>query len=155
MVFSLNNLKRIRLERIFIPSFVILKNLKKLSLHRLSISDAFPNLEDLDIDQYSKDMVGLPKGLCNITSLKMLSISNCHKLFEILPKEIGNSVNLKLLRLSSCTDLEGIPNSIARLSNLTHMDISNCISLQRTLAIYVILHSLKGESWIFTFCRIR
>ena len=55
-------------------------------------------------------MVGLPKGLCNITSLKMLSISNCHKLFE-LPQEIGNLVNLKLLRLSSFTDLEGIPNT--------------------------------------------
>jgi len=136
---SLNNLKRIRLERIFIPSFVMLKNLKKLSLYMcdtrqafensdMLISDAFPNLEELNIE-YSKDMVRLPTGLCNITSLKMLSISNCHKLSE-LPQEIGSLVNLKLLRLSSCTDLEGIPNSIVRLSNLRHMDISNCISLR-------------------------
>ncbi|KAL9326986.1 hypothetical protein ACSQ67_007631 [Phaseolus vulgaris] len=136
---SLNNLKRIRLEKICIPSFVIIKNLKKLSLYmcdtrqafgnsNMLISDAFPNLEDLNID-YSKDMIGLPEGLCDITSLKMLSISNCHKLSE-LPQEIGNLVNLKLLRLSSCTDLEGIPNSIVRLSNLRHMDISNCIGLR-------------------------
>jgi len=91
---SLNNLKRIRLERIFIPSFVILKNFIKLSLYmcdntrqafknsNMIMSDAFPNLEDLNIE-YSKNMVGLPKGLCNITSLKMLSISNCHKLSEL------------------------------------------------------------------------
>jgi len=46
------------------------------------MSDAFPNLEDLNIE-YSKNMAGLPKGLCNITSLKMLSISNCHKLSEL------------------------------------------------------------------------
>ncbi|CAJ1942729.1 unnamed protein product [Sphenostylis stenocarpa] len=135
---SLNNLKRIRLERIFIPSYYILKNLKKLSLylcntrqafenHNMLISDAFPNLEDLSID-YCKHIVGLPKGLCDITSLKMLSITNCHKL-SALPQEIGNLVNLTLLRLSSCTDLEGIPNSIVKLSNLRHMDISNCISL--------------------------
>ncbi|CAJ1942727.1 unnamed protein product [Sphenostylis stenocarpa] len=135
---SLSHLKRMRLERISIPSFVTLRNLKKLSLYLcdtrqafgncdMLISDAFPNLEELNID-YCKDMVGLPKGLCDITSLKMLSISNCHKL-SALPHEIGNLVNLKLLRLSSCTDLERIPNSVGILSNLRHMDISNCISL--------------------------
>nr|KYP47978.1 putative disease resistance protein At5g66900 family [Cajanus cajan] len=135
---ALSNLKRIRLERISVPSFVTLKNLKKLSLYfcntrqafenvNMLISDAFPNLEDLNID-YCKDIVGLPKGLCDITSLKMLSITNCHKL-SALPQEIGNLENLKLLRLSSCTDLKGIPNSIGRLSNLRHMDISNCINL--------------------------
>jgi len=137
---SLSVLKRMRLERISIPSFVTLKNLKKLSLYlcdtrqafensNMLISDAFPNLEDLSIE-YSKYMVELPKGLCNITSLKMLSISNCHKL-STLPQEIGNLENLKLLRLSSCTDLEGIPHSVGRLSNLKHMDISNCINLPK------------------------
>ncbi|XP_014506476.1 probable disease resistance protein At5g66900 [Vigna radiata var. radiata] len=135
---TLSLLKRLRLERISIPSFVTLKNLKKLSLYlcdtreafensNILISDAFPNLEDLNIE-YSKEMVGLPKGLCNITSLNVLSISNCHKL-SALPQEIGNLENLKLLRLSSCTDLQVIPNSVGRLSNLRHMDISNCINL--------------------------
>ena len=36
---SLNNLKRIRLERIFIPSFVILKNFIKLSMYIVIIQD--------------------------------------------------------------------------------------------------------------------
>ncbi|KAL2333612.1 hypothetical protein Fmac_014825 [Flemingia macrophylla] len=135
---SLSNLKRIRLEQISVPSFVTVKNLKKLSLHMCNvrqafenldmlISHAFPNLEELNID-YSKDMVGLPKGLCDIISLKKLSITNCHKL-SALPQEIGKLENLELLRLSSCTDLEGIPDSIGRLSNLRLLDISNCISL--------------------------
>ncbi|KAL5187052.1 putative disease resistance protein [Glycine soja] len=133
-----NNLKRIRLERISVPSFVAMKNLKKLSLYLCNmkrafenndmlISYAFPSLEELNID-YSKDMVGLPKELCDIISLKKLSITNCHKL-SALPQEIGKLENLELLRLSSCTDLEGLPDSIGRLSKLRLLDISNCISL--------------------------
>jgi len=135
---SLSNLRRIRLERISVPSFVAMKNLTKLSLYfcnmkqafennNLLISYAFPNLEDLNID-YCKDMVGFPKGLCDIISLKKLSITNCHKL-SALPQDIGKLENLELLRLSSCTDLEGIPDSIGRLSNLRLLDISNCIIL--------------------------
>ncbi|KAL2962927.1 hypothetical protein AAZX31_17G171700 [Glycine max] len=135
---SLSHLKRIRFERIWVPPFVTLKNLKKLSLYlcntrqafgnrNMLISYAFPNLVDLNVD-YCKDLVELPKGLCDITTLKMLSITNCHKL-SALPQEIGNLDNLKLRRLSSCTDLEEIPNSIGKLSNLRHMDISNCINL--------------------------
>ncbi|KAG4379110.1 hypothetical protein AAZX31_17G172000 [Glycine max] len=135
---SLSNLKRIRLERISVPSFVAMKNLKKLSLYLCNIKQAFenndmlisyifPNLEELNID-YSKDMVGLPKGLCDIISLKKLSITNCHKL-SALPREFGKLENLELLRLNSCTDLEGLPDSIGRLSNLRLLDISNCISL--------------------------
>ncbi|GAU49146.1 hypothetical protein TSUD_191480 [Trifolium subterraneum] len=135
---SLHNLKRIRLERISVPSFGTLKNLKKLSLYmcntRLAfekgsilISDTFPNLEELNID-YCKDLLVLPTGMCDITPLKKLSVTNCHKLSS-LPQDIGKLENLELLRLSSCTDLELIPNSIGKLSNLTVLDISNCISL--------------------------
>ncbi|GAU49138.1 hypothetical protein TSUD_191400 [Trifolium subterraneum] len=135
---SLHNLKRIRLERISVPSFGTLKNLRKLSLYMCTtkmafekgsvlISDAFPNLEELNID-YCKDLVILPTGICDIKPLKKLSVTNCHKLFS-LPQDIGILENLELLRLSSCTDLEVIPNSIGKLSNLTVFDISNCISL--------------------------
>ncbi|CAJ1942725.1 unnamed protein product [Sphenostylis stenocarpa] len=133
---SLSNLKRIRLERISVLSFVTLKTLKKLSLYNMShgfqkgiilISDAFPNLVDLNID-YCKDMVVLPSGLCDIIPLKKLSVTNCHKLLA-LPQEIGKLVHLELLRLTSCTDLEGLPESTGRLSNLRHLDISNCINL--------------------------
>nr|KYP43404.1 putative disease resistance protein At5g66900 family [Cajanus cajan] len=135
---SLSNLKRIRLEQISVPSFVTVKNLKKLSFYLCNlrqafencdmlISYAFPNLEELNFD-YCKDTMGLPKGLCDIISLKKLRITNCHKL-SALPQEIGKLENLELLSLSSCTDLEGIPDSVGRLSNLRLLDISNCISL--------------------------
>ncbi|CAK8562366.1 unnamed protein product [Lathyrus sativus] len=135
---SLHSLTRIRLERISVPSFGILKNLKKLSLYMCNtslafekgsilISDAFPNLEELNID-YCKDLVVLPNAVCDITPLKKLSVTNCHKLFA-LPQDIGKLENLELLRLSSCTDLEVIPKSIGQLLNLRHLDISNCISL--------------------------
>ncbi|XP_020234476.1 probable disease resistance protein At5g66900 isoform X2 [Cajanus cajan] len=135
---SLPKLKRIRLERISVPSFVTLKNLKKLSLYLCNtrqafengymlISDSFPNIEDLNID-YCKDMVELPEGLCDITSLKRLSVTNCHKL-SALPQEIEKLGNLELLRLNSCTDLEGVPDSIGGLSNLRILDISNCVGL--------------------------
>ncbi|CAL5197670.1 unnamed protein product [Lathyrus oleraceus] len=134
----LHSLTRIRLERISVPSFGTLKNLKKLSLYMchtslafekgsMVISDAFPNLEELNID-YCKDLVVLPNAVCDITPLKKLSVTNCHKLSS-LPQDIGKLENLELLRLSSCTDLEEIPNSIGKLSNLRHLDISNCISL--------------------------
>jgi Leucine-rich repeat (LRR) protein len=135
---SLSNLKRIRLERISVPSFGTLKNLKKLSLYmcntRLAfekgsilISDLFPNLEDLSMD-YCKDLMVLPSGVCDIISLKKLSITNCHKL-SLLPQDIGKLENLELLSLISCTDLVELPDSIGRLSNLRLLDISNCISL--------------------------
>jgi hypothetical protein len=135
---SLQNLKRIRLERIIVPSFGTLKNLRKLSLYMcptrmafetgsVLISEAFPNLEELNID-YCKDLVALPTDICDITPLKKLSVTNCHKLSS-LPQDIGKLENLELLRLSSCTDLEVIPDSIGKLSNLTVLDISNCISL--------------------------
>ncbi|GAU49145.1 hypothetical protein TSUD_191470 [Trifolium subterraneum] len=135
---TLHKLKRIRLERTSVPSFSTLKSLKKLSLYMCTtrmafekgsilISDAFPNLEELNID-YCKDLVVLPTSICDITPLKKLSVTNCHKLSS-LPQDIGKLENLELLRLSSCTDLEVVPNSIGKLSNLTVLDISNCISL--------------------------
>ncbi|KAL5063915.1 hypothetical protein RYX36_025652 [Vicia faba] len=135
---SLHSLTRIRLERISIPSFGTLKNLNKLSLYmcntslafekcNILISDAFPNLEELNID-YCKDLVVLPNAVCDIIPLKKLSVTNCHKL-SVIPQDIGKLENLKHLRLSSCTDLEVIPNSIGKLSILRHLDISNCISL--------------------------
>ena len=73
-------------------------------------------------------MVLFPSEVCDITMLKKLSVTNCHKLLAI-PQEIGKLVNLELLRLCSCINLEGLLDSIGMLSNIRHLDISNCISL--------------------------
>ncbi|XP_004288077.1 PREDICTED: probable disease resistance protein At5g66900 [Fragaria vesca subsp. vesca] len=139
---SLPNLKRIRLERVSIPSItknsIQLKSLKKISLFMCSIgqafsncsfdiSDALPNLEELNID-YCNDFVGLPDTICNLVRLRKLSITNCHKL-SALPKEIGKLDMLEVLRLRSCTDLVKLPCSVMNLGSLSFLDISDCFSI--------------------------
>ncbi|KAL9327688.1 hypothetical protein ACSQ67_002691 [Phaseolus vulgaris] len=137
---SLTNLKRIRLEKVSIPSLCILKNLRKLSLHMcntwqaferysIQISDAMPNLVEMSID-YCKDLVKLPDGLCNITPLKKLSITNCHKL-SVLPQDIAKLENLEVLRLCSCSDLVEMPDSVKGLNKLSCLDISDCLNLTK------------------------
>ncbi|XP_050128004.1 probable disease resistance protein At5g66900 [Malus sylvestris] len=140
---SLSNLKRIRLERISVPSitknFVPLKSLKKISLFMcnigqafcncsIKISDAWPSLEEMNID-YCHDLVSLPAELCDFVYLKKLSITNCHKL-SALPDEIEKLENLEVLRLRSCTDLVSLPGSIEKLNKLYFLDIYNCISIK-------------------------
>ncbi|KAK4262265.1 hypothetical protein QN277_027847 [Acacia crassicarpa] len=137
---SLPNLKRIRLQRVSVPSLCKLKKLQKLSLYMctigpafescpMDISDALQGLVELNID-YCKDLVKLPADICKIGPLKKLSITNCHK-FSELPKEIGNLENLEVLRLSSCSDLKQVPDSIKRLQKLGLVDISYCTSLKQ------------------------
>ncbi|XP_014521076.1 probable disease resistance protein At5g66900 [Vigna radiata var. radiata] len=135
---SLNNLKRIRLEKVSIPPLCILKNLRKLSIHmcntrqtfeRYSISDAMPNLVEMSID-YCKDLVKLPDGLCNITPLKKLSITNCHRL-SALPRDLAKLENLEVLRLCSCSDLAEMPDSVKGLNKLSCLDISDCLNLTK------------------------
>jgi len=136
----LSNLKRIRLEKVSVPCLCILKNLRKLSLHMcntrdafencsVQISDAMPNLVELSID-YCNNLIKLPDELCNITTLKKLSITNCHK-FSLMPRDIGKLENLEVLRLCSCSDLEEMPESVAGLNKLRCLDISDCVSLSK------------------------
>ncbi|XP_015890041.3 probable disease resistance protein At5g66900 [Ziziphus jujuba] len=140
---SLNNLKRIRLERISIPSLsmtrVPLKNLHKLSLFMCSIGKAFsncsipisnllPKLREMNVD-FCDDLVELPASLCNIIHLEKLNITHCTKLTS-LPEEIGKLENLKELRLRSCISLLALPDSIKNLRELKFLDISDCISIQ-------------------------
>ncbi|XP_068331938.1 probable disease resistance protein At5g66900 [Pyrus communis] len=135
---SLPNLKRIRLERISIPSISNLKQLK--SLQKISffmcdigqglvqILDALPNLVELNID-YCHDLVQLPANLCDLGHLKKLSITNCHKL-SALPADIGKLVNLEVLRLRSCAELLELPRSIRNLKVLNFLDIADCFSVE-------------------------
>ncbi|CAL9026832.1 unnamed protein product [Prunus brigantina] len=140
---SLPNLKRIRLERISIPSIsknsMQLKSLQKISLFMCSIGqafsnssiqilEAFPNLVELNID-YCNDLVELPVKICDLIHLKKLSITNCHKLSS-LPEEIGKLEGLEVLRLRSCTDLVKLPGSIKDLTKLHLLDIYKCFSIK-------------------------
>lgn len=153
---SLTNLKRIRLERISIPSLtkthMQLKNLEKLSLFMcnigqafsncsIKISDVFPNLVEMNID-YCNDLAELPAGFCDMLTLKKLSITHCHNLSS-LPEELGKLENLELLRLRSCINLLELPESTCKLSKLNFLDISNCFSLQLLPGHIGELHNLK------------
>ncbi|XP_068345324.1 probable disease resistance protein At5g66900 [Pyrus communis] len=140
---SLPNLKRIRLERISIPSItknpIQLASLKKISLFMcnidqafnncsISISSAFPNLEEMNID-YCSDLIELPAEVCDLSKLKMLNVTNCHKL-SALPEGIGKLKNLEMLRLRSCTELLELPTSMKNLGKVHFLDISDCFSIK-------------------------
>lgn len=156
---SLSNLKRIRLERVSLPSFDMttlhMKNLQTISLVLCNVfeafrnptfdfSDAFPNLKEMNID-YCNDLVEFPNGICDIGSLNKLCITNCHKLSQ-LPQGIRNLVNLQVLRLASCVELKALPDTIGNLSNLDFLDISECLSIQELPMQIGELCSLKALS---------
>lgn len=141
---SLSHLKRIRLERISVASIIInnriqLESLRKISLFMCSIgeafrncplfiSEAFPNLEEMNID-FCNDLVEMPDELCSLIHLKSLCITNCHKL-SALPEEIGKLFNLEVLRLRSCRGLNKLPGSFKNLEKLILLDISGCICIE-------------------------
>uniref|UniRef100_A0A7N2R1F7 RPW8 domain-containing protein n=2 Tax=Quercus lobata TaxID=97700 RepID=A0A7N2R1F7_QUELO len=140
---SLSNLKRIRLEKVSIPSLfkapIWLRSLKKLSLFMCSfgqafgnstmkVKDASPNLMEINID-YCNDLVELPAWLCDVILLEKLSITNCHHL-SALPKGIEMLENLEVLRLRSCTELSELPDSIKSLQKLRFLDISDCLGIR-------------------------
>ena len=153
---SLPYLKRIRLEKVSIPSLcnapVPLRSVEKISLFMCNIGQAFgnstiqvsnslPNLMEINID-YCNDLVELPTWLCEVISLKNLSITNCHKLFA-LPEGIGKLVNLEVLRFRSCTELSELSESIRSLHKLRILDISDCLSIIKLPKHIGELHQLK------------
>jgi len=139
---SLSNLKRIRLEKVSIPSLFLTsmkwRKLEKMSLVMCNIdqafnkstnkiSDAFPKLVDLTID-YCNDLEELPTGFCDLVLLRKLSITNCHKL-SALPEDMGNLLDLEVLRLNSCIELTELPGTIGGLHKLQILDLSECLSV--------------------------
>ncbi|KAJ8770685.1 hypothetical protein K2173_021332 [Erythroxylum novogranatense] len=141
---SLSSLRRIRLEKLFLPSSLLsslqLKNLEKISLVMckirqafssipIRISEAIPNLAEIIID-YCNDLVELPAGFCDLFLLKRVSITNCHKL-RSLPEDLGKLTNMEVLRLNSCIELLELPESIGRLQKLRVLDISDCLSMTK------------------------
>ncbi|KAM5576410.1 putative disease resistance protein [Rosa sericea] len=151
-----SKLKRMRLERISIPSIakhpMQLNSLQKISLFMCNIGQAFsngsiqfsnawPNLVEVNID-YCNDLVALPADSSDLIHLKKLSITNCHKLLA-LPEDIGKLAKLELLRLRSCTDLAKLPGSTGNLKKLKSLDISYCFSIKELPEDFGELNSLR------------
>ncbi|KAL9432120.1 hypothetical protein AB3S75_027189 [Citrus x aurantiifolia] len=140
---ALSKLKKIRLEHVSLPNSlatVRMNQLQKVSLvmcnvgqafrnSTFKISDAFPNLLEMDID-YCNDLIELPDGLCDIVSMEKLWITNCHRL-SALPEGIGRLVNLQTLTLAACTELSALPDTIGNLSRLNFLDISECLNIRK------------------------
>ncbi|RVW57600.1 putative disease resistance protein [Vitis vinifera] len=142
---SLLNLKRIRLEKVSIPTLcktsIELKNLEKLSLvmcHKIGqafasstiqIPEMLPNLREINID-YCNDLVELPEGFCDLIQLNKLSISNCHKAV-FTAEGIGKLTNLEVLRVSACTLVSKLPDSMGSLHKLRVLDITGCLLIRK------------------------
>ncbi|KAK3231479.1 hypothetical protein Dsin_003360 [Dipteronia sinensis] len=122
---NLANLRSLWFERVSISQLpeltVPLKKLRKLSLvlctikNRLDQPDVdlpqmFPCLLELIID-HCDDLIKLPLSICEINSLKCLSITNCHILHE-LPADIGQLRSLQIMRLYACPVLRTLPPGI-------------------------------------------
>ncbi|CAI9775608.1 unnamed protein product [Fraxinus pennsylvanica] len=139
---QLNNLKRLRLENISIPSIATsilqLKNLQKISMIMceigkafeectISISNTWPNLNEINIE-YCDNLVEIPAWVCGLIHLKKINLRYCQELVT-LPPELGNLTNLEVLRLQSCTQLLELPESISGLRELKFLDISDCVEM--------------------------
>jgi Leucine-rich repeat (LRR) protein len=135
----LTNLKTMRLERVFVPSFasIELQNLQKLTFFMcnvrkafssLNVSKSFPNLEEMHIN-YCGDLVNLPDGVQDSAKMKTLSVTHCHKLSK-LPDEIGRMSGLEIVRLRSCIALTDLPASFCDLARVRFVDLSECFSIK-------------------------
>ncbi|CAK9860278.1 unnamed protein product [Sphagnum jensenii] len=88
-----------------------------------------PKLEVLLLARNGK-LEAMPKQfLKGIENLKVLDLSNCHKL-KSLPREIGNLRQLTYLDLDWCNDLKSLPKEIGKLTQLTHLHLVNCENLK-------------------------
>lgn len=140
--FSLVNLRSIWLEKISMTQLfdacAPLKHLRKISLvfckinnslddSTVNVPQIFPLLLELKID-HCNDLVKLPSSICEMQSLKCLSVTNCHSLSQ-LPTNSWKLKNLQILRLFACPLLTTLPPSICELSCLKYIDISQCVYL--------------------------
>lgn len=139
---SLVNLRGIWLEKISMTQLfdacTPLKHLRKLSLvfckinnsldeWAVDVSQIFPFLFELKID-HCNDLRKLPSSICEMQSLKCLSVTNCHNLSQ-LPTNLWKLKNLQILRLFACPLLKTLSPSICVLSCLKYIDISQCVYL--------------------------
>ncbi|KAI3513168.1 hypothetical protein L1887_20495 [Cichorium endivia] len=137
-----SNLRSLWFEKVTIPkppkTILPFTNLQKISLHRckinpndeseLNLSHLFPHLLRLTID-HCNEMTRLPSSICQVKTLKSLSITNSESLEE-LPFDIGKLEGLQVLRVYACPKLKKLPSGIKNLIWLEHIDVSECVNLE-------------------------
>ncbi|KAL6136349.1 hypothetical protein ACLB2K_061644 [Fragaria x ananassa] len=85
------------------------------------MSDAFPNIEELNIDHCDEPEEFL------VDFFNVIHF-DCPELRR-LPEEIGNLVNLEVLRLRECSSLLGFTGSVRNLKKLDFLDMSGCLDI--------------------------
>lgn len=134
------NLRSLWFKKVTIPQLpkitLPLTNLRKISLilckidlkdqSELDLSHLFPRLTELTMD-HCIEMTKLPSSICQVKSLKSLSITNCE--IEELPSDLGKLLFLQILRVYACPKLKTLPLGIKNLIWLEHIDISQCVAL--------------------------
>ncbi|GLJ54967.1 hypothetical protein SUGI_1180100 [Cryptomeria japonica] len=156
---SLKKLKSLRLIKMNVPilqnhcqSFK--KSLRKLSLClcsgdnaelNIEVCSELHNLEEISID-CCVNIKEFPVGICNLTSLKRLTITNYHELQKI-PDNLGKlAASLEELTLYACATWRELPASICKLEKLELLDLSKCYHLERLPYQVGNLHNLRSLS---------
>ncbi|KAF5771938.1 putative leucine-rich repeat domain superfamily [Helianthus annuus] len=86
-------------------------------------------LRVLSLANYSIKEV--PDSIGSLKHLRYLNFSNTY--IKCLPEQVGELFNLQSLLLSGCCKLCTLPNSIVKLINLRHLDISDTPKLNKLL----------------------
>ncbi|QHO51972.1 putative disease resistance RPP13-like protein 1 [Arachis hypogaea] len=127
------------------------------SLTSLSL-DAFPNLENLEIE-WCSNLESVSMSEPPQAALQHLTISNCPQ-FVSFPEEGLATPNLTHLNVSRCSKLEALPRGMnTLLPNLESLDIAGCPNICRwpegglpaklkELRIGECKEQLKGLSWM-------
>ncbi|MFS8002252.1 putative P-loop containing nucleoside triphosphate hydrolase, leucine-rich repeat domain superfamily [Helianthus anomalus] len=96
--------------QLFLPNMVLVKLLPQLKFLRV-LSLAKCSIEEV------------PESIGSLKHLRYLNFSKTY--IKCLPEQVGDLDNLQSLLLSGCDDLYTLPNSIVKLRNLRHLDITD------------------------------
>ncbi|CAN6541784.1 unnamed protein product [Malus baccata var. baccata] len=108
----------------------------------ISISSAFPKLEEMNID-YCSDLIELPAELCDLSKLKKLSVTNCHKLNCQSFQPLKNLGKVDFLNISDCFSIKMLPEDIGEMHSLRKINMGQCSRLQELPPLVVDLKQLE------------
>ncbi|KAK7358212.1 hypothetical protein VNO77_00137 [Canavalia gladiata] len=131
-----------------LPSSIFKLKLTKLDLNGCSMLRTFPEIlehaESFAFISLTKTAIKeLPSSLENLAGLQTLKLNLCRDL-ELLPNSIGNATLLSKLDFSGCDKLSQIPSDIGRLSLLRELTLreTGIVNLPESLALLSSLKSL-------------
>nr|XP_043609664.1 putative disease resistance protein At3g14460 [Erigeron canadensis] len=122
-------LHRAQRLRTFLPVSVRMDTWQSFYLSSKVLTEILPQvqfLRVLSLVNYRITMV--PQSIGSLKHLRYLNFSKTD--IAYVPQEVGNLYNLQSLLLSGCEQLFSLPNSLTKLINLRHLDITDTPSLK-------------------------